>query len=113
MSTHRPLYFIVRTLKIELSAVYMVTTVFDIFSINPNTRPLFTFLPSPHGTRRSLAGGSKIGAPLHPRHPGTPGRGTAAPMSCRERGATRRESPGDASVHEQPRGAPGAAGEAG
>ena len=54
MSTHRPLYFIVRTLKIELSAVYMVTTVFDIFFINPNTRPLFTFLPSPHGTRRRI-----------------------------------------------------------
>ena len=43
----------------------MVTTVFDIFSINPNTRPLFTFLPSPHGTRRRI----QACGPNHGRHP--------------------------------------------
>ena len=41
----------------------MVTTVLDIFFINPNTKPLFTFLPSPHGTRRRIqAWGPTTGA---------------------------------------------------
>ena len=87
----------------------MVTTVFDIFFINPNTRPLFTFLPSPHGTRRRI----QAWGPNHGRHPETPGRGPAPPSSCGARGATRGESPRDAHLHEQPRGAPGKAGEAG
>ena len=41
----------------------MVTVVLGIFFIDPNTRPLFTFLPSPHGTRRRIqAWGSTTGA---------------------------------------------------
>ena len=41
----------------------MVTVVLGIFFIDPNTRPLFTFLPSPHGTRRRIqAWGPTTGA---------------------------------------------------
>ena len=32
----------------------LCTIVLDIFFINPNTRPLPTFLPFPHGTRRRI-----------------------------------------------------------
>ena len=32
-----------------MCASYMAQIVFDIFFINPNTKPLFIFLPFPHG----------------------------------------------------------------
>ena len=34
--------------------ILRVTIVLDIFFINPNTKPLFTFLPFPHGTGRRI-----------------------------------------------------------
>ena len=82
--------------------------VLDIFFINPNSRPLPTFLPFPHGT-----GGSWPGAPHHRCHPETPGGGPAPPSSCGEGSAPRHESPGHAWVHEQPGCPPVEAGEAG
>ena len=88
------------------------TIVFDIFFINPNTKPLFIFLPFPHG-HIVLTGGSRPWAPHHRRHhPKTPGGGPASPSSCRARSAHRHESPGHASVHEQPGCPPVEAGEA-
>ena len=88
------------------------TIVFDIFFINPNTKPLFIFLPFPHG-HIVLTGGSRPGAPHHRRHhPKTPGGGPVSPSSCRARSAPRHESPGHASVHEQPGCPPVEAGEA-
>ena len=73
------------------------TIVFDIFFINPNTKPLFIFLPFPHG-HIVLTGGSRPGAPHHRRHhPKTPGGGPASPSSCSARSAPRRESSGHAS----------------
>ena len=89
------------------------TIVFDIFFINPKTKPLFILLPFPHG-HIVLTGGSRPGAPHHRRHhPKTPGGGPASPSSCRARSAPRHESPGHASVHEQPGCPPVEAGEAG
>ena len=88
--------------------------VFDIFFINPNTKPLFIFLPFPHG-HIVLTGGSRPWAPHHRRHhPKSPGGGPAPPSSGRARSAPRCKSSAHASVHEQPcSAAPGAAGEAG
>ena len=89
------------------------TIVFDIFFINPNTKPLFIFLPFPHG-HIVLTGGSRLGAPHHRRHhPKTPGGGPAPPSSCRARSAPRHESPGHAHLHAQPGCPPVEAGEAG
>ena len=89
------------------------TIVFDIFSINPNTKPLFIFLPFPHG-HIVLTGGSRPGAPHHRRHhPKTPGGGPAPPNSCRARSAPRCESSAHARLHVQPGCHPVEAGEAG
>ena len=48
-----------RTLRLSLQVLNYVcilhgTIVLDIFSISPNSRPLPTFLPFPHGTRRRI-----------------------------------------------------------
>ena len=83
--------------------------VLDIFFISPNSRPLPTFLPFPHGT-----GGSRPGAPHHRRHhPKTPGGGPAPPSSCRVQSTTRGESSAHAHLHVQPGDPPAAAGKAG
>ena len=88
------------------------TIVFDIFFINPNTKPLFIFLPFPHG-HIVLTGGSRPGAPHHRRHhPKTPGGGPAPPSSCRARSAPRCESSAHAQLHVQPGCHPVEAGEA-
>ena len=83
--------------------------VLDIFFINPNSRPLPTFLPFPHGTRRQI----QACTPHHRCHPEMPGGGPLPPRSCRERSAPRCESPRDAHLHEQPGAASAAAGKAG
>ena len=85
------------------------TLVLDIFFISPNSRPLPTFLPFPHGTHRRIL----AWAPHHRCHPETPGGGPAPPSSCRARSAPRCESPRDAHLHEQPGAASAAAGKAG
>ena len=46
MSTHQPLCSILQSLN--HACILHGTLVLGIFFINPNTRPLFTFLPSPH-----------------------------------------------------------------
>ena len=52
MSTRRTLRFILQVF--ELCVHLHGTIVFDIFFINPNTKPLPTFLPFPHGTHRQI-----------------------------------------------------------
>ena len=105
--------FVFYSSSFELCVHLHGTIVFDIFFINPNTKPLFIFLPFPHG-HIVLTGGSRPGAPHHRRHhPKTPGGGPASPSSCTARSAPRQESPGHASVHEQPGEPPDEAGEAG
>ena len=52
MSTRRTLRFILQVF--ELCVHLHGTIVLDIFFINPNSRPLPTFLPFPHGTRRRI-----------------------------------------------------------
>ena len=50
MSTRRTLRLILHELCVHLHAIILL----DIFFINPNSRPLPTFLPFPHGTRRRI-----------------------------------------------------------
>ena len=53
MSTRRTLRFIYSS-SFELCVHLHGTIVLDIFFINPNSRPLPTFLPFPHGTHRRI-----------------------------------------------------------
>ena len=51
MSTRRTLRLILQVLNyVHLHGIIVL----DIFFINPNSRPLPTFLPFPHGTRRRI-----------------------------------------------------------
>ena len=52
MSTRRTLRFILQVLNFV--CILHGTIVLDIFFISPNSRPLPTFLPFPHGTRRQI-----------------------------------------------------------
>ena len=52
MSTRRTLRFILQVLNYV--CILHGTIVLDIFSISPNSRPLPTFLPFPHSTRRRI-----------------------------------------------------------
>ena len=75
-----------------MCASYMAQLYLTFFFINPNTKPLFIFLPFPH-CHIVLTGGSRPGAPRHRRHhPKTPGGGPAPPISCRVRSAPRCEA---------------------
>ena len=52
MSTRRTLRLILQVFELCVHLHGLI--VFDIFFINPNSRPLLTFLPFPHGTRRRI-----------------------------------------------------------
>lgn len=108
MSTRRTLRFILQVLNYV--CIYMVLIVLDIFFISPNSRPLPTFLPFPHGTHRRIQASRPCTTGAISE---TPGGGPATPISCRARSAPRCKSSVHADLHEQPCGPPAAAGEAG
>ena len=89
------------------------TIVFDIFFINPNTKPLFIFLPFPHGhivlTRIQAWGPT----PPIPSSQDAQAEALHRRSSCRVGRTTRCESSVHAHLHVQPGEPPAAAGKAG
>ena len=83
--------------------------VLDIFFISPNSRPLPTFLPFPHGTRRRI----QAWGPTPPVPSRDASGGPAPPSSCSKGSSVWCKSSVHADLHEQPGDPSGKAGEAG